>query len=114
MPVSLRSLLCTLPLLLACSTEAQAPLANTVAMKVTDKGFEPANLRVEKDKPVTLTITRTSDATCATDIHIDEYDVHAKLPLNEAVTVAFTPKKSGELKYGCGMQKMIGGVIKIE
>ena len=39
--------------------------------------------------------------------------VRAKLPLNQAVTVTFTPQKSGKLKYGCAMQKMIGGVITV-
>ena len=83
-------------------------------MTVTDKGFEPQNLRVEKDKPVKLTITRTSDATCATEVVLEDYGINQKLPLNEAVTVAFTPKKTGQLKYGCAMQKMIGGVIAVQ
>ena len=61
-----------------------------------------------------LTITRVSDATCATEIVIDEYGVNTKLPLNEAVSVTFTPKATGQLKYGCAMNKMIGGVIRIE
>jgi plastocyanin domain-containing protein len=98
----------------ACTTEAQAPVSNKVAMTVTDKGFEPQNLRVRKGEPVTLVITRKSDATCATEIVIDEHGINTALPLNKPVTVSFTPKKSGELKYGCAMQKMIGGVIRIE
>ncbi len=98
----------------ACSREPEPPLANRVSMTVTDKGFEPQNLRVRKGEPVTLTITRTSDATCATDIVIDEYDIKAPLPLREAVSVQFTPKQSGELKYGCAMQKMVGGIIRVE
>jgi len=82
-------------------------------MIVTDKGFEPQNLRVKKGEPVTLTITRKSDATCATEIVIDEYKVKTPLPLNTPVTVTFTPSKTGQLKYSCAMQKMIGGVITI-
>jgi len=77
------------------STEAQAPLSNRVVMAVTDKGFEPKNLRVKKGEPVTLLITRKSDATCATEIVIDEHGINTPLPLNKEVTVAFTPKKSG-------------------
>lgn len=109
------SSLVALLLLGACSASAEppAPLANTVSMVVTDKGFEPQNVRVKKDEPVTLTITRKSDATCATEIVIDEYKVNMPLPLNTPVTVTFTPSKTGQLKYGCAMQKMIGGVITI-
>jgi plastocyanin domain-containing protein len=99
---------------LGCSTEPKPPLANDVTMTVTDKGFEPQNLRVEKGKPVNLTITRVSDSTCATEIVIDEEKIKTPLPLNEAVKVSFTPSKTGTLKYGCAMQKMIGGLITIE
>ncbi len=88
--------------------------AQLIEMSVTDKGFEPAAVEVKKGKPVTLVITRKTDATCAKEIVIDEHKVHTKLPLNRPVKVTFTPKKSGELKYGCAMDKMIGGVLKIE
>jgi plastocyanin domain-containing protein len=112
-----RSLQLGLLLALAASVLAcgdKAPLANEVAMTVTDKGFEPQNLRVSEGKPVVLTITRTSDSSCATEIVLEDYGVNTKLPLNEPVVVRFTPKKTGELKYGCAMQKMIGGVITVE
>ena len=92
---------------------AEGPVQNRVEMKITDKGFEPQNLRVKKGEPVTLIITRKTDVTCATEIVIDEYNINVKLPLNQPVTVTFTPTKSGELKYGCAMKKMIGGVIKV-
>jgi plastocyanin domain-containing protein len=100
----------------ACSEPAAAkpPLANKVSMSVTEKGFEPADLRVRKDEPVELTLTRKTEDTCANEIVIDEYKINVKLPLNQAVVVKFTPTKSGTLKYGCGMQKMIGGKIYIE
>lgn len=86
----------------------------TVQMKVTDKGFEPANVTVKKGEPVTLVITRVTEQTCATDIVIDDYGINTKLPLNKAVTVTFTPKTAGDLKYGCAMGKMIGGVLKVQ
>jgi plastocyanin len=84
-----------------------------IEMKVTNKGFEPENLTVTKGQPVTLVITRVTEKTCATEIVIDELGVNTKLPLNQAVNVTFTPTKSGELKYGCAMGKMIGGVLKV-
>jgi plastocyanin domain-containing protein len=86
----------------------------TIEMKVTNKGFEPANVTVTKDQPVTLVITRLTEKTCATEIVIDDYGVNTKLPLNQAVNVTFTPKKTGDLKYGCAMGKMIGGVLKVQ
>lgn len=85
-----------------------------IEMKVTENGFEPAKLEVKKGEPVTLVITRVVDGTCATEITIDGTDINQKLPLNETVSVTFTPKKSGELKYGCAMGKMIGGVLMVK
>lgn len=101
--------------LAGCSAGAEAPTAatNTVSMVITDKGFEPQNLTVKAGEPVKLTITRKTNASCATEIVIDEYKVNTKLPLDQPVTVTFTPTKTGTLKYGCAMQKMIGGVITV-
>ena len=85
-----------------------------IEMKVTEQGFEPSRVTVKKGQPVKLVLTRTTDKTCATDIVIDEHNVKAALPLNKPVTVGFTPNKTGELKYGCAMEKMVGGVIFVE
>jgi plastocyanin domain-containing protein len=94
---------------------APAPAAGkTIQMSVTEKGFEPALVKVKKGEPVTLVITRKTEKTCATEIVIDEEKISTKLPLNQAVTVSFTPKKAGDMKYGCAMGKMIGGVLKVE
>jgi plastocyanin domain-containing protein len=103
-----------LTLLVACSgAGAEGPLVSRVEMSVTEKGFEPQNIRVKKGELVTLIITRKTDTTCATEIVIDEHKIKTPLPLNKAVTVTFTPSKTGTLKYGCAMNKMIGGVITI-
>jgi len=97
----------------ACSAAAEPPVSNHVEMAITDKGYEPQNIRVKANEPVTLVITRKTDVTCGTEIVIDEYKINTKLPLNQPVTVTFTPTKSGELRYGCAMKKMVGGVIKV-
>ena len=86
----------------------------TVQMLVTENGFEPSRIQVKKGSPVKLVITRKTDATCAKEIVIDEFEIRRKLPLNTPVTVSFTPSKSGEIKYGCAMNKMISGVLVIE
>lgn len=106
----------TLALLSACTgagAEGPGPLVSRVAMSVTEKGFEPKNIQVKKGEPVTLIITRKTETTCATEIVIDEHKIKTPLPLNKPVTITFTPSKSGTLKYGCAMNKMIGGVITI-
>jgi plastocyanin domain-containing protein len=90
------------------------PKDGTVAMQVTEAGFVPSQIKAKKGEPLKLVVTRKTDATCAKQIVIDEHGVNVPLPLDEPVTVAFTPAKSGELKFGCAMDKMIGGVLFIE
>ena len=54
-----------------------------------------------------------ADRTCAKEIVIKDFGINAPLPLNQVVTVEFTPTKSGEVRYACGMD-MISGVIVVE
>lgn len=102
--------------LLAAGTALACELheGKKIKLTVTENGFEPASVKVEKGKPVELVITRKTDKTCAKEIVVPGYDIEKKLPLDKPVEVAFTPKKSGEIKYGCGMGQMIGGVLVVE
>ncbi|WP_375741851.1 copper transporter [Corallococcus interemptor] len=71
-------------------------------VSVTEKGFEPSALvLLRKDRPVTLLVTRRTEATCATSLVMADYGIDVKLPLNTLVEIAFTPRRSGMLHYGC-------------
>ncbi len=98
----------------AATTVAQAAKGNRVELSVTEEGFGPTPVKVKKGEPVTLVITRKTDKTCAKEIMIPAYDIEKELPLNQPVEVTFTPTKSGEVKYGCGMGQMIAGVLVVE
>jgi plastocyanin domain-containing protein len=90
------------------------PVSGEIALKLTEQGFEPADFTVKKGEPVKLVITRTTDATCAKQIVVDEYSIRTDLPLNQPVAVSFTPTKTGALHYGCAMEKMVGGIITVK
>jgi plastocyanin domain-containing protein len=92
---------------------AAAPV-RTVALRVTENGYEPSPLSLKRGEPVKLVITRTTDETCATDLVMADPKVQVELPLNKPVEVTFTPTKSGQLKYGCSMGQMISGVFLVE
>jgi len=98
----------------ALAAEPARPAAGvTVAMKVTADGFEPEKVQAKKGQPLTLVVTRTTDKTCATEIVMKEYGINTPLPLNKPVSVTFTPSKSGQVKFACGMD-MIGGVVVVQ
>jgi plastocyanin domain-containing protein len=91
-----------------------ASASRTIELKVTDEGFRPTPVKVKRGEPLTLVITRTSDQTCAKEIVIKDYGIRTKLPLNKAVSVSFTPDRSGELTYSCGMNQMVSGTLFVE
>ena len=91
-----------------------AAVGGAVKLQVTERGFEPHNVKVKRGEPVKLLVTRKTDQTCARELVLDEYGINVKLPLDTEVAIAFTPTKSGELTYGCSMDKMISGVITVE
>ncbi|HYO55606.1 cupredoxin domain-containing protein [Archangium sp.] len=86
----------------------------TIALSVTEKGYEPSPISLKQGEPVKLVLTRTTDNTCATEIILDEYNINTPLPLNQPVEVTFTPNKTGKLVYGCAMGKMLSGVFMVE
>ena len=91
-----------------------ASSARVVELAVTDDGFQPDSVKVKKGEPLKLVVTRKTDATCATELVLEEHTINAALPLNKPVEIAFTPTKSGELRYGCAMGKMVSGVLMVE
>lgn len=94
-----------------CSDRGPKP-GEPVKIAVTKKGYEPWRVQARKDVPLTLVFTRTTDETCATEIVLPEYGINQKLPLDQSVTVTFTPTRTGELRYACAMN-MFQGVIEV-
>lgn len=84
-----------------------------VELTVTKQGFTPKEVKLKKDEPVKLVITRKVEKTCATEIVIKDQDIRRDLPLNQPVEITFTPKKAGTIRYGCAMD-MITGVLAVE
>jgi plastocyanin len=86
--------------------------ARTIEIAVTPNGFEPARVKVTKGEPLKLVVTRKTDDTCAKEILIPDENLKADLPLNKPVTLSFTPRRTGEIRYSCGMN-MITGVLEV-
>jgi plastocyanin len=82
----------------------------TATVEVTGNGFEPSSLKLKAGAPAKVTFVRKTDETCAKEVVIKEYKINRKLPLNEPVTVEFTPRK-GEFAFACGMDMIKGKLI---
>lgn len=75
---------------------------------VTEDGFQPSRVKIKKGEKVRLLVTRKTDSTCAKEIVVKQHAIEQKLPLNETVAVEFTPARSGEVRYACGMDHVSG------
>lgn len=90
-----------------------ATAARSVEITVTENGFSPAQIRLERGATVTLVVTRTTDQTCARELIIPDYAVRKALPLGEAVAIELTPAKASTVRFACGMD-MVSGVLVVE
>lgn len=87
------------------------PAVQKVTVALTEKGYEPASLKLRGGIPAHVTFIRKVSATCGTQIVIADYNIKRALPLNEPVLVEFTPKKTGTFAFTCGMGMLRGALI---
>lgn len=93
------------------ATPTRRGQSQTARIAVTTKGFEPASINLKPNVPARVTFVRQTDQTCATSVVIPEYKINQELPLNKPVVVEFTPAKTGEFTFACGMNMLKGKVV---
>jgi hypothetical protein len=93
------------------ASERGQPTIQSVKIAVTAQGFEPAKVTLRAGVPVRLVFTRTTDKTCATEVVFPSLGVKRALPFDEAVTIEFTPDKTGDIAFACGMNMLKGAVV---
>lgn len=102
----------------AADTATSANFSDTnpqaVTIHFTDKGYEPNSFTLQKDTPAKVTFMRKSKTTCGTELVIAEYGIKRDLPFDEPVVIEFTPTKSGEFTFACGMDMLEGKIVVVE
>ncbi|HUE85165.1 MAG TPA: efflux RND transporter periplasmic adaptor subunit [Vicinamibacterales bacterium] len=78
---------------------------------VNEQGFEPAQVALRAGSAARITFLRTTDKTCATEVVFPSLDIKRALPLNEPVVIEFTPAKTEEIAFACGMNMLRGTVV---
>jgi membrane fusion protein, heavy metal efflux system len=89
------------------STEA----AQTARVVVNEQGYEPAKVALRAGTLARITFVRTTDKTCGTEVVFPSLNIKRPLPLNEPVVIEFTPAKSGDIAFACGMNMLHGTII---
>ena len=95
----------------AASGSEAKPRVQTARIEINTLGYRPANVRLRRDVPARVTFVRTTDATCAKEIVLPDFNIRRALPLNQPVVVSFTPKRSGTFNFLCGLHMMSGQLI---
>ena len=85
--------------------------AQTAKVVVSEQGYEPAKVTLRAGTPARITFVRTTDKTCGTEVVFPSLNIKRALPLNEPVVIEFTPAKSGDIAFACGMNMLHGTVI---
>ena len=87
------------------------PKVQTARVEITGQGYEPASIKLRRGIPARVTFLRKTDATCAKEVIFTDFNIKRDLPLNKAVVITFTPTKTGEFTFTCGMNMMRGKLL---
>ena len=83
----------------------------TARVVVSEQGYEPAKVTLRAGTPARITFLRTTEKTCGTEVVFSSLNINRALPLNEPVVIEFTPAKSGDIAFACGMNMLHGTIV---
>lgn len=72
--------------------------------------YQPALVSIPASTPSTLLFKRLDDSPCASQVHLNDLEIHLDLPLNKEVALNLPPLSQGEYPFHCQMN-MIQGLI---
>ena len=95
----------------AAPTGPPQAAVQTATVTVTEQGYAPDRATVCAGTPVRITFTRVTDKTCGTEITIPSLNIRRALPLNQPVDMEFTPQRTGDVAFACGMRMLHGMIV---
>ncbi len=90
---------------------ASQPVTQSVTVTLNEQGYQPETFSLRRGVPARITFVRKADASCGSEVVLADYNIKRELPLNQPVVVEFTPAKTGEFKFACGMDMLRGKII---
>jgi plastocyanin domain-containing protein len=74
-------------------------------------GYSPDVIVVQEGKPVHLNFYRDETSSCSEQVVFGDFGIVRDLPAYKTTTIEFTPKKTGEFLFTCGMNMLRGRLI---
>jgi len=94
------------------ATAATVGASGIQEIKVTVKGgYSPDVIVVKKDVPVRLNFYRDETSSCSEQIVFGDFGIARDLPAYKTTPIEFTPDKSGEFTFACGMNMLRGKLV---
>ena len=86
--------------------------AGVQEINVTVKGgYSPDVIQVRQGRPVRLNFYRDETASCSDRVIFGDFGIARDLPAFKTTAIEFTPGKSGEFTFTCGMNMMRGKLV---
>ncbi len=81
-------------------------------IKITVRGgYSPDVVVVREHVPVRLNFYRDETASCSEQVIFQDFGISKHLPPFKTTSIEFTPDRSGEFTFMCGMSMMRGKLI---
>ena len=95
--------------------EATAAVVNEAGVQEIDVmvkgGYSPDVIVVDRGRPVRLNFRREETSSCSEQVILGDFGIARDLPAFKTTPVEFTPEKSGEFPFTCGMNMLHGKLI---
>lgn len=75
-------------------------------------GYSPDVIAVKKGIPVKLNFYRDETSSCSEQVIISDLHIARELPAFKTTSIEFTPDRTGEFDFTCGMN-MLHGKLKV-
>jgi plastocyanin domain-containing protein len=74
-------------------------------------GYSPDRIEVRAGVPVRLNFYRDETASCSEQVVFGDFGISRHLPPFQTTAIEFTPDKTGEFTFTCGMSMMRGKLV---
>ena len=95
--------------------EATAAVVNEAGVQEIDVtvkgGYSPDVIVVDRGRPVRLNFRREETSSCSEQVILGDFGIARDLPAFKTTPVEFTPERSGEFPFTCGMNMLHGKLI---
>jgi plastocyanin domain-containing protein len=74
-------------------------------------GYSPDTIQVRAGQPVRLNFFRDETSACSEQVVFGDFGIARDLPAHKTTSIEFTPDRSGEYVFTCGMNMLRGKLI---